>query len=102
MKKNILISCCFFFLLMISADVANATHVRAGEITTVRISAFTYQITITGYRDLDGVEWGAGTLFFGHDDESLTLTTTDWAKVDLDDETEINTYVTTHTFPSTG
>lgn len=102
MKKYIIFFCCFFLLLIISADVANATHVRAGEITTVRISAFTYQITVTGYRDLEGVEWGAGTLFFGHDDEDITLTVPDWVKVNLDDETEINTYVTTHTFPSTG
>ena len=102
MRKLYLFFGCILTLLIFFADQAQATHIRAGEITTVRISDLTYQITITGYRDREGVEWGAGTLFFGHDNEQVTLSTSDWSKTNLDGETEINTYVTTHTFPSTG
>src|SRR5690606_40659610 len=59
-------------------------------------------ITVTGYRDRSGVEWGQGILSFGHDNEELRLEVGDWTKVNLDEGTEINTYVTTHTFPATG
>ena len=48
------------------------------------------------------MEWGAGILSFGHDGEEIQLAVEDWQKSNLDGETEINTYVTTHTFPSTG
>ncbi len=102
MRKLYLFFSVLFTLLIFFSDQAQATHIRAGEITTVRISDLTYQITITGYRDREGVEWGAGTLFFGHDNEQISLSTNDWFKTNLDGETEINTYVTTHTFPSTG
>ena len=102
MRKLYVFLSCFLLSVFFLTDAANATHVRAGEITTVRISALTYEITITGYRDRQGVEWGAGILSFGHDNEELVLTIQDWNKVNLDGETEINTYVTTHTFPSTG
>lgn len=98
--------CLFFGCLLISlfflVNDSKASHIRAGEITTVRISSLTYQITITGYRDRTGVDWGYGTLSFGHDNEELKLDVPDWTKVNLDEGTEINTYVTTHTFPSTG
>lgn len=88
--------------LFFSIDNAHASHIRAGEITAVRISSLTYRITVTGYRDRSGVEWGEGILSFGHDNEELDLNVEDWTKVNLDEGTEINTYVTTHTFPSTG
>lgn len=93
---------CLSITLLFSISDSEASHIRAGEITTVRISSLTYQITITGYRDRTGVEWGAGVLSFGHDNEELELAVGDWTKVNLDEGTEINTYVTTHTFPATG
>src|SRR5699024_10901326 len=93
---------CFFISFFFLAQGAWATQIRAGEITTVRISALTYQITVTGYRDRTGVPWGLGTLSFGHDNEEVSFAVEDWTKVNLDEETEINTIVVTHTFPSTG
>ena len=45
----------FFFLLLLVATQARATHVRAGEITAKRISttSLTYEITFTGYFDME-------------------------------------------------
>src|SRR5690606_41575063 len=101
MRKLYLYAVLFLVAFFQMAPEVNATHIRAGEITTERISSLTYRITITGYRDRSGVEWGSGVLSFGHDGEEIQLAVTDWAKSNLDDETETNKYVTTPTFHST-
>ena len=41
--------------------VAEATHIRAGEVVAKRVSGLTYQFTFIGYRDADGVPFGNGT-----------------------------------------
>lgn len=93
----------FIIFLFIVAESTYATHIRAGEITTQRLSGLTYRITIKGYRDVGGVEWGQGTLSFG-DGEEITFGVGDWSKRILpeDSETEENTLIIEHTYPSTG
>lgn len=55
------------FSLLLTAIVleASATHIRAGEITAVRISqsGLRYRFTLTIYRDTEGVEFGQGGVF---------------------------------------
>ena len=55
---------CFSLLSVMIID-AWATHIRAGEITAVRISqsGLRYRFTLTIYRDTDGVEFGQGGVF---------------------------------------
>lgn len=88
-----------FFFLCITFSVF-ATHERAGEITYKHTSGLTYEVTITTYtyspsladRDRLEVLWGDGT-------SSIVQRT---AKQNLGNDIQRNTYVTTHTFPSTG
>jgi len=54
-----------FTLLIFIVFKAHATHIRAGEIIVRQISGNTYSITFIGYRDVDGVLFGNGTLDFG-------------------------------------
>ncbi len=55
MRSTLLRPILFFFLLLLAATQAHATHVRAGEITARRISttSLTYEITFTGYFDME-------------------------------------------------
>lgn len=57
----------FLCLTLISAIIydAQATHIRAGEITAVRISqsGLRYRFTLTIYRDTEGVDFGQGGVF---------------------------------------
>lgn len=54
-------------LIAIIGVEAMATHLRAGNITAVRISetSFRYRFTLLIYRDTDGVEAGNGVMDFG-------------------------------------
>ncbi|GAB4236450.1 MAG: hypothetical protein Tsb0034_11100 [Ekhidna sp.] len=45
--------------------VAEATHIRAGEIIARRVSGNIYSFTFIGYRDVEGVQFGNGTFDFG-------------------------------------
>ncbi len=88
-----------FFFLCITFSVF-ATHERAGEITYKHKSGLTYDVTVTTYtyspspadREQLEVLWGDGT-------SSIIQRT---SKQDLGNDIRRNTYVTTHTFPSTG
>lgn len=55
---------CFSLISIIAID-AYATHIRAGEITAVRISqsGLRYRFTLTIYRDTEGVPFGDGGVF---------------------------------------
>ncbi|MFY0598371.1 MAG: gliding motility-associated C-terminal domain-containing protein [Cyclobacteriaceae bacterium] len=62
--KFLTFACCFLLMQMDAA----ATHIRAGEITAVRISQFslTYEFTITGFRDSgSAIDFGGGRLSLG-------------------------------------
>ncbi len=60
-KIKVLVSICLIFL----STYATATHIRAGEITAVQINGLTYEFTFTGYRDINGVDFGNGIFDFG-------------------------------------
>ena len=69
-----------FLLLVLILTLANflaeATHIRAGEIIATRLPGpgFTYRITVIGYTDTRSpVQFGAGVLRFG-DGRQVTLT----------------------------
>ncbi|MGK7397171.1 MAG: gliding motility-associated C-terminal domain-containing protein [Candidatus Cyclobacteriaceae bacterium M3_2C_046] len=97
-----------FFLASIGALVhsAQATHIRAGEITAelINCNSFTYQITLTVYTDTDGVEFGGGELHFGDGDTVVFSRNTDAFvfKEDLGNKIEINQFTTRHNFPGAG
>ncbi|MEO9872123.1 T9SS type B sorting domain-containing protein [Ekhidna sp.] len=55
----------FVFFFMLSAMIANATHIRAGEVIAKRVTGLTYQFTFIGYRDIDGVPFGQGIFDYG-------------------------------------
>ena len=55
----------FVFILILISVIAEATHIRAGEVIAKRVSGLTYQFTFIGYRDVDGVPFGNGTFDFG-------------------------------------
>ncbi|HNW68343.1 MAG TPA: hypothetical protein PKK66_05790, partial [Bacteroidales bacterium] len=89
-----------FFVSFLVPLIAFATHQRAGEITYEHISGFTYRFTIITYTytpsDADRPElefsWGDGT----------TTIVQRYSKVNIANDISINTYITEHTFPSTG
>ncbi len=56
------------FVLVLGIPMAQATHIRAGEIIAERISTvdLTFRFTFIGFRDTDsGIEFGGGTFDFG-------------------------------------
>lgn len=89
-----------FFVSFLVPLIAFATHQRAGEITYEHISGLTYRFTIITYTytpsDADRPElefsWGDGT----------TTIVERYSKVNIANDISINTYITEHTFPSTG
>lgn len=66
----------FGFILLFLTKTADATHIRAGEITVQRLNcqSKTFVIYITGYVDLVGgqVTFGGGTLYFGDGSDPIT------------------------------
>jgi gliding motility-associated-like protein len=88
--------------------LSQATHVRAGEITTRRISetSLTYEVTLTTYYDEVGGQQAAGppadeyTICFG---DGTTQSVKRLPKQFINGRTSsINTYRTTHTYPGPG
>jgi len=104
MKKNLqfIFTC---FILSSFFFEANATHIRAGEVTAELISCqnFTYKFTITGYTDLGSdVVFGGGEINYG-DGVIETFETGDFDVFeDLGDLRAINIYFKDHTFPGPG
>ncbi|RAK02961.1 gliding motility-associated-like protein [Larkinella arboricola] len=112
MKRFLLLFCCVGFCLTTASD-ALATHVRAGEITTRRISstALTYEITLTVYYD---VTRGAGggyqaalsqrdvNFCFGVGQEMRRVPRVDAETRNINPNTTINIYRTTYTYPGPG
>ena len=84
---------------------ANATHIRAGEVTAELISCqnYSYKFTITGYTNTGStVQFGGGEINFGDGTvETFPTGQYDYFK-DLGDQKAINIFYKTHTFPGPG
>jgi len=99
-------------LLLILAFSKNAfaTHIRAGDLTAVRISptSLTYRFTVLLYRDNGGVPAQPGTFSFGYASatdvlvEPTSLGFIDGVQDTQGDATEILIYQVEHTFPTPG
>ena len=85
---------------------AQATHLRAGEITLERVSCtdLTFKITITVYTDMGSpIKFGDGILDFGDGSTPLTTPTIDnTSRPDLGPEVGTVSFTTTHTFGGPG
>ena len=89
-----------------TATAAWATHIRAGEITVVRVScsALTYEITFTGYEDTDSpVTLGPGIINFG-DGNERTLDEPDFIPIDslVAEGVRMRQFTVIHTYSSPG
>ncbi len=84
----------FGILLIVLSQSANATHIRAGEITVQRVNcqSKTFVIYITGYVDLIGgeVTFGGGALDFGDGSEVIIDIRQDSRVTILQDEEAID------------
>jgi len=68
LKLILLISCLSLAGILLSSTGANATHLRAGEITVQRLSctSLSFRITITVYTNTgSAIKFGSGDLYFG-------------------------------------
>ncbi|UZR94537.1 gliding motility-associated C-terminal domain-containing protein [Chondrinema litorale] len=91
-------------------SLVHATHIRAGDLTAVRISStsLTYRFTVFLYRDNGGVPPQPGTFEFGYSSaeavmvEPISLGFIDGVVDNQGDATEILMYQVEHTFPSPG
>jgi len=87
-----------------------ATHIRAGDLTAVRISSnsLTYRFTVILYRDNGGVPAQPGTFSFGYTAatdvlvDPVSLGFIDGVIDSNGDATEILIYQVEHTFPTAG
>jgi gliding motility-associated-like protein len=98
--KKKYITALFFIILLFSGLVTQATHIRAGDLTAERISTngLTYRFTLTIYRDMGGVVADPSiTMEFG-DGNSATVSITSQSILPGGTNTEVITYVTTHTY----
>ena len=109
MRGVYIVGCWFLFLgVVLWPSLSQATHVRAGEITTKRISqtSLTYEITFTAYYDevrgRDAAAAGADvyTICFG--DGSSEAVRRLPKKYVNGGTSSINTYRTVHTYPGPG
>ena len=103
---------CLTLISLFAIDAA-ATHIRAGEITAVRISqsGLRYRFTLTIYRDTEGVPFGDGGLFnfgqgrtIGPGIEALRAEAVDnrITEVDIGNQTSVITIQFDHTFDGPG
>jgi len=94
------------FAALILSFGANATHLRAGEITLERVSCtdLTFKITITIYTDTGSpIKFGDGILDFGDGTTPLTTPTIDnTRRPDLGPEVGFVEFTTSHTFGGPG
>jgi hypothetical protein len=95
-----------FLLILISFLNAEATHLRAGEITLQRVSctSLTFRITITVYTDTGSpIKFGDGELNFGDGSKPLTTPQIDnTLRPDLGPEVGTVSYTVEHTFAGPG
>ncbi len=95
-------------LLLLSPLLAEATHIRAGEIRakTISCQGLTYEFTVIGYEDTGSeVEFGGGVIDFGDGDSKELSTENDFFdRVVIDPQKLIrrSRFVIRHTFPGPG
>ncbi len=93
-------------LVLVFSMSANATHLRAGEITLERVSCtdLTFKITITVYTDTGSpIKFGDGILDFGDGTKPLTTPSIDnTRRPDLGPEVGTVSFTTSHTFGGPG
>jgi gliding motility-associated-like protein len=97
------------FLLLICTYDASATHFRAGEITAKRISStnLTYEVTLTAYFDvspsgIDAAKQATYVEFYFGTDGPRRVDRLVSSIRDIGNNTTVNKYITTYTFPSAG
>ncbi|MEM1137781.1 MAG: gliding motility-associated C-terminal domain-containing protein, partial [Bacteroidota bacterium] len=98
------------FLLFCIPKWAQGSHIRAGDLTAVRISetSLTYRFTVILYRDVGGVDPQPGIFEFGYAGAAPVVaepTSLGFIPgvVDTDgDDTQILLYQVEHTFPNAG
>jgi hypothetical protein len=97
------------FLLLIGTYDASATHFRAGEITAKRISStnLTYEVTLTAYFDvspsgIDAAKQATYVEFYFGTDGPRRVDRLVSSIRDIGNNTTVNKYITTYTFPSAG
>jgi hypothetical protein len=95
----------FFLALLLSSNLY-ATHIRAGEITAVRISStsLTYEFTITAYTDTGSeVLFGAGEINFGDGTKLILVDNANFSETTVvGDEIASNIFKINHTFQAPG
>lgn len=115
MKNQIITFFSLVALFILHSITAHATHIRAGDLTAVRIgtgNALTYRFTVILYRDTRGVPAQPGTFEFGHSGSCdnnnrdgrfacRVITPTSLGFID-NNETEVLIYQVEHTFPFPG
>jgi gliding motility-associated-like protein len=87
-------------MMLFLSSVANATHIRAGEIIAKRIDNFTYtyEFTFVGYRDRNSpVPFGNGLFDFG-DGTVIDVGITDFSNTIISTTIERAEYKVVHTF----
>lgn len=100
MKKYFQVSI-LLFLALLSLDLY-ATHIRAIEITARRISVsnLTFEFTVFGYRDVEGVEFATGDFNFGDGESASNI---QWIFVeDVGNDTQKWQFTLTHTYSAPG
>jgi hypothetical protein len=84
---------------------ANATHIRAGEVTAQLISCqnYSYRFKITGYTDTGSdVLFGGGEINYGDGEIDTFETGNPDEFLNLGDEKALNVFYKTHAFPGPG
>lgn len=110
-KKRFSISLFFCVAVFCSAF---ATHNRAGEITYKWISGYTYQIKVTTYTNINGINLAdrcEDSVYFGDGIKAVVLRSNGPISlcsggahdgVVLNSDIKLNEYITTHTYPGPG
>ncbi len=90
-------------LLGCSYSSSYATHIRAGDLTAVRIdsNSLTYHITVILYLDTDGIDPGDGFIDFGAGEDPLRVSP-QVVQVIPELRTQVVQYSVEYTFPSAG
>ena len=91
-----------FLLLFGMTQTAQATHIRAGEITVERVNcnSLEFLITVKGYRDTDGdPEFGTGEIDFGDGTSVALMAGAEFSSVtSIDDKIEEVIFRIRHTY----
>lgn len=106
LKLILLVSCLSLAGILLSPSEANATHLRAGEITVQRLScsSLTFRITITVYTNTGSqIKFGSGDLYFGDGSPvHHTPTIDNTLRPDLGPDVGTVSYSINHTYGGTG